>query len=354
MLALAASRSLPFFALADLVRRAQGRSLAACGLGPSETRYRVVAEGARWRLRRYRGARVGAAILIVSSPIKQPYIWDIAPEASPIRRAAERGLDVFLLEWKPPGTGGPGLAHYVGEDVPAALGAAAAAAGRPLVLMGHSLGGTFAAMAAALGAEPAAGLVLVGAPLCFHPGVSRFRDALVRSAPPVFALDDVVPGTLLTEVSAIAAPDAFLWSRWADVAWSLGDAAALRIHARIERWALDEFPLPGALLNEILAWLYGEDRFFLERLPLGDTIIGPSRLGVPLFAIANTADEIAPPESVAPFLEAMPPGEKEFVSYDGEVGVGMQHFALLAGRHALATLWPRIFAWIERRRHGAR
>src|SRR5262249_6746610 len=111
----AASRSLPLFALADSLRRLQGQSLGACGLGPSEWPYRSAAGGGPGRLRRYKSAGGGAPLFIVSSPIKQPYIWDLAPEASPARHAALRGLDPFLLEWKAPASGGSGLDDYVGQ-----------------------------------------------------------------------------------------------------------------------------------------------------------------------------------------------------------------------------------------------
>jgi polyhydroxyalkanoate synthase len=42
---------------------------------------------------------------------------------------------------------------------------------------------------------------------------------------------------------------------------SMGDLRALDIHARVERWALDEAPLPGKLVQQIVAGLYRENRF---------------------------------------------------------------------------------------------
>jgi polyhydroxyalkanoate synthase len=43
---------------------------------------------------------------------------------------------------------------------------------------------------------------------------------------------------------------------------------------RVERWALDEFPLPGRLLHEILEWLYRDNRFCAGSLHIGDRILG--------------------------------------------------------------------------------
>jgi polyhydroxyalkanoate synthase len=46
-------------------------------------------------------------------------------------------------------------------------------------LIGHSLGGTLAAVFAACEPQAVDGLLLLGAPLCFQPATSRFRDALI-------------------------------------------------------------------------------------------------------------------------------------------------------------------------------
>jgi polyhydroxyalkanoate synthase len=65
----------------------------------------------------------------------------------------------------------------------------------------------------------------------------------------------IVPGSLLSQVTLMVSPETFLWSRLVDFFVSAGDPEALMVHARVERWALDEFPLPGRLFHEIFEWL---------------------------------------------------------------------------------------------------
>jgi polyhydroxyalkanoate synthase len=201
------------------------------------------------------------------------------------------------------GEASAGLDAYAGEAISACLAKAAGdTGGEKPFLMGHSLGGTLAAVHAALDPEGARGLVLLGAPLCFQPGVSRFRNALVSLVPP--ELDtDIVPGSLLSQASAMASPSTFIWSRLMDAALSLADPAATSVHARVERWALDEVPLPGRLVHEIIDWLYREYRFCRGTLPICGKEIGPSRLRLPTLMVINTADEIASPASTVPLRE---------------------------------------------------
>jgi polyhydroxyalkanoate synthase len=339
-----------YFALMDALRRVQGDVFGACGLGPVECSYRVLASGRHWRLRAYGEAGGRPPLLIVAAPIKRPYIWDLAPSRSAIRYCLSQHLSVYLLEWLSPvrGQASAGLDAYAGEAISECLAKAGAdTGGEEPYLMGHSLGGTLAAVHAALDPRGMRGLVLLGAPLRFHSGVSRFRDALVSLVPSGLSEADVVPGSLLSQVSALASPSTFIWSRLMDAVLSLADPAATAIHARVERWALDEAALPSRLVHEIVDWLYREDRFYHGTLAVCGREVGPSGLRLPTLMVINTADEIAPPASIAPFARAMPVGAAQVVKYTGETGVGLQHLAILVGHQAYAQVWPKIISWLK-------
>ena len=340
------------FSAADVSRQLQGEALAACGLGPAEQRYRVLVTAEHWRVREYIGGGDGPPLLIVAAPIKRPYIWDLAPAVSPVGVCLGHGFRVFLLEWFAPnaGSANPGLAEYadrfIGEAVDAVFGSAAA---KPF-LVGHSLGGTLAAIHAAIAPGSIRGLILLSAPLCFQSGRSRFRDAIVALIMPSAMATDRVPGALVSQLSAFACPETFVWARLADAFLSAGDPGALEIHARIERWALDEVPLPGRLFNEILEWLYRENRFCAGKLAIRGRSIGPSQLALPILAVVNAADAIAPAASIDPLIEALRAGDVQRIEHAGEMGVGLQHLAILVGRNAHARIWPEIVAWL--RAHG--
>ena len=241
------------FASMDTLRKAQGEALERLGFGPNECDYQVPASGLRWRLRDYGGPDVGSVLLIVAAPIKRPYLWDLAPSSSALRYCLRQGLRVYLLEWTPPSrsNGSAGLAEYAKQAISEAVATVSRETGgmRPF-LMGHSLGGTFTAIYVALRPQNVRGLVLLSAPLCFQPGVSRFRDAIVAMAPSSLAEMEIVPGSLLSQLSALASPETFVWSRLLDATLSSADPLAWEIHARVERWALDEVPLPGRLVHQ--------------------------------------------------------------------------------------------------------
>jgi polyhydroxyalkanoate synthase subunit PhaC len=339
------------FEVVDVLRRAQGDAVASFGLGPSECAYRVVASSPYWRLRDYGSEETSQTLLIVATPIKRPYIWDLTPATSAIRYCLRAGLRVRLLEWLPASrqTGNNGLTEYTLAISECVAKLTNEGAGSRPFLVGHSLGGTLAAIYAAISPATINGLVLLAAPLCFQPGQSQFRDALVSLVPPKLSAD-IFPGSLLSQMSALASPGTFVWSRLVDAAFSLAARQTLEMHARIERWTLDEISLPGLLLQQIIDWLYRENRLCRGVLRIGDTRVDPTNLSAPTLAIVNTADEIAPAASLKPFTAALPSQTVRIIEYPGEVGVCLQHLGILVGTEARAKVWPQIISWLNSQR----
>ena len=105
------------------------------------------------------------------------------------------------------------------------------------------------------------------------------------------------------------------------------------------RWT--SFPCPEGWFTR------SSNRFCAGTLRIGDRILGPSSLRLPLLGVANTADAVAPPQSIAPFIDAMPAGFAELIEYPGEIEVGLQHLAILVGRRAHAAVWPGIISWLR-------
>jgi polyhydroxyalkanoate synthase subunit PhaC len=338
------------FGMADIMRRAQGEAVARFGLDQNECAYGMLGSGPYWRLRDYGGGKTSPALLIVAAPIKRPYIWDLAPSASTIRYCLRQGLHVYLLEWLPASRDtNHGLDECTRAIADCVAAISAASDGAKPFLTGHSLGGTLAAIYAATAAASIRGLLLLDAPLCFAPKQSQFRDTLVSLLPPTLSDAEPFPGSLLSGMSALASPATFIWSRVMDAAASVADRQALEMHARIERWTLDEIALPGRLVCQILEWLYREDRLCRGMLRIGGMRVEPSRLSAPTLVVVTAADEVAPLGSVKPFIDAMPGDNVRIIKYPGEAGVCLQHLGILVGRQARAKVWPDIISWINGR-----
>jgi polyhydroxyalkanoate synthase subunit PhaC len=345
---------------ADELRRSQGRLLDWLGLGPIETPSRIVYAAHGVRLRAFADdAQSGPVLLIVPAPIKRAYIWDLLPWASVVRQCLRNGIRPFLVEWIEPGAEEQdfGLADYADRLLGACLDAVEAEAGEPCAcLAGHSLGGTLAAIFAALYPERVPALVLLETPLHFGPDAGAFAP-LVAAVPRIGAIREQfgsIPGCFLNTVSVMAAPTEFQWSRWIDAMASLHEASlqdtrALQTHMRVERWALDELALPGRLFEETVERLYREDRFMAGTLIVGARPAAPQRLTMPIISVVDPRSPIVPPCSVLPFLERIASRDTRLLWYEGDKGVALQHVGALVGRTAHRRLWPEILTWVRER-----
>lgn len=353
------------FETIDRLRRSRGRWMDRLGFGPVRSRSRLIAERPGYSVRVFEpppGRSDPAphehrpAVVIVPAPIKQAYIWDLQPDASVVRRLRRLGVPVAMIEWRPADQGAPavGLAGYAGRylaEALAVLGEQPDWAERPVVLAGHSLGGTLAAIYAASRPRRVVGLILIEAPLRFGTHAGALAP-VIAAGPPAGAMVAgwrYVPGSLLSLTSLAAAPGTFLWSVLADrAAVSAGmalDPAALRLHQRVRRWADDEFAMPTPLFADIVEHLYRDDRFCRGTLFVEGRPAAADRIAVPVAAVVDPLSAITPVEACLPPVPAFDRRNCQVLAAGGEFGVGLRHVGALVGRGAHRVLWPKLAAW---------
>jgi polyhydroxyalkanoate synthase len=141
-----------------------------------------------------------------------------------------------------------------------------------------------------------------------------------------------------------AAPGPFGWERWADGALSFADPEKLRGYLQVERWALDEFPLPRALVADLVGPIIRENRFARGELQIGARRADPRAISAPLLCVIDPQCEIVSPQTVLPVLEGL---DKTLLEYERDTGVALQHVGPLVSQRAHASLWPRITQWMK-------
>jgi polyhydroxyalkanoate synthase len=342
----------------DALRRTAGVVLDSIGLGPIETSFRVAKQEPCFRLRAYQEPTDGAdrpALVIVPAPIKRPYIWDLLPDVSVVSQCLARDIQTYLLEWIPPGRSNDqaGLSEYADRFIATSLDTVRAETGQDKVtLAGHSLGGTFAAIFAALHPERVQSLLLVDVPLAF----GERQGPLERAAglmPPTRDVRAVVgspiPGSFLNLISVAAAPRAFVWQPWSDLLASMFSPQHAAVHARVVRWTLDEFPLPGRLFEETVELLYRQDQFRRGKLRIDRSAIGADALRAPILAVVNPHGNVVPPDSCLAALDVVADDNKCIHYYEAEPGPALQHVGPLVGYKAHQQLWPDILDWVHAR-----
>lgn len=337
----------------DEARRRLGQYLDALGLGSLGTPFEVAFVAPGLTLRRYSTQpSKGPLLLIVPAPIKRPYIWDALPHASVVQRCLRNGIRVYLVAWERPGKAeqGLGLAAYADRLLLDCVRVIQDETGEARVfLVGHSLGGTFAAIFSSLHSDLVNGLIVMGAPTHFGEQVGLLGP--VTGAGPnvklVTAAMGNIPGSFLDVTAFAASPMTFGWAKWADWVKSLTDLGSVRTHLFVERWALDEVPMARRLFEDVLDLLYRENRFMRRQLTVNGRLAAPQSVDAPLISVIDRHCAIVPPEAMVPFHEAVPNPDKAILWYRGDTGVAFQHVGMLVGTHAHRVIWPHLIRWLH-------
>jgi len=345
--------SAPVPDLRDRARRELGRRLEALGFGPVEAPSREIGRLGPMRLRGYAEPDSGPVLLLVPAPIKRHYIWDLMPGRSVVRTALAAGFETYLLEWADPddaASAACGLEAYADRLLGAAVDLLRHRhATEAVLLAGHSLGGTLAALFASLHPERVRALALIEAPLRFGPGAGVL-PTLVRAAPGMAELVRdrlaAVPGSFLTDAAVFADLAEHVADRWLDALASRRDPEALAAHRRVLRWAYDELAMPAALFADIVGRLYREDAFHRGTLWLEGRRAAPENLSMRLLAVVDPGSRLIPPAAVLPTIHRAR-AHWSIHERGEEHGVALQHVGALVGRDAQASLWPLILTVLE-------
>jgi polyhydroxyalkanoate synthase subunit PhaC len=289
-------------------------------------------------------------MLIVPAPIKTSTIWDLAPGASAVGCLLSAGLQVYLVQWKSPERRDAclGLEEYADRTLSECSDAILEATGeRKLLLAGHSLGGTLAAIYCSLYPGRVRGLIELEGPMAF--GAGRLESVLAATLPGAASSLGAgnVPGSFLDWASLCADPLTFGAEPWNDWLESSRSPRDLRRHLQVRRWTLDERPMARRLFDEVKEGLYRDNRFAQRRLRIGARIADPRAIDMPVLGVFDPSSRIVPPASIEAYRSHTRSKDAQLLDYRGDTGVMMQHVGALIGRNAHSALWPRILSWIQ-------
>jgi pimeloyl-ACP methyl ester carboxylesterase len=305
---------------------------------------------------RKRDARTGpgtkAPVLLVHGFGQNRYAWHL-PARSFSNHLAHAGFDVFNLDLRGHGRSRHlgshrcrGVDDYVQEDLPAAVEEVQAlSGGRPVWLVGHSLGGLVACAAAPQLAGAVAGIVSIGSPYHFSRGsfalgaLTLFFRALA-AAPPL----SNAPSLPLAPVGrAMRLLRGFAESPLYPLPLRGWHAGSLEPHVFEQhvRLAFDRVAL--AEINDLFAWgrSWEDERRFGGRQ--ADYVERFEAMDVPLLVVAGSNDDLAPPASVRPgFLRSRARDKTYRV-------LPLGHIDLLVGRDAPHLTWSLVDEWLSKR-----
>jgi polyhydroxyalkanoate synthase len=287
-------------------------------------------------------------ILLVYALINKPYIMDLQPGLSVVEGLLRGGLDVYLIDWGTPNHLDKDLRmhDYVNGYVDRAVDAVREVSGvdRPHIL-GYCMGGTFAAMYAALHPEKVRTLALMAAGLDFD---TRSSFLNIWSHAPGFDAWKIartyglIPPTFFNDAFGLLDPLRSNYIKFKDLLNRLDDQPFVENFLRMEKWTNDGIPMAGPTYAEFIDKGYQRNLLVKGAWTLDgdDREIDLHALTMPLATIVGLKDNLVPPESTERALDQV--GSKDVRRFQLPTG----HIGLSVSRSAHRELWPAFADWV--------
>jgi polyhydroxyalkanoate synthase len=316
----------------------------------------LVAEGDRREVYHYQpaaGAGDDAEPVLLVTPLAAPALcYDLRRGCSLVEHLVEAGRPTYLVEYGDVSFEDRdlGIEHWVDDVVPAAVRAVSRhAGGRPVHLVGWSLGGVFALLAAADDAAlPVASIAVLGTPFDVRqvPLVAPLRPLLDLGGAlgPVNRLYQAVGGTsqpLLGWAFQLSAVQRVVTKPLA-LARHLDDADFLAQIEAVDRLTSQMAAYPGRTYGQLYHRLLTGNTLAEGRFQVGGRTLTVADVTAPVLIFGGATDQIAPIAAVraaVPLLSGAREARFEIVPGG--------HLGMLTGREARTTTWPVLEAWVE-------
>lgn len=303
----------------------------------------------------------GDPVLLVTPLAAPSTCYDLRRDCSLVEHLVASGRPTYLVEYGAVSLRDRdlGLERWAREVVPAAVRTVSEhAGGRPVHVVGWSIGGIFAMLAAAGTELPVASLAVLGSP------VDTTTVPMVAPLRPLPAAD--WPGAVTRTYRALGGPPTPLL-RWAfeltavqklvakpiAVAVHLDDADWLAQVEAVDRFAASMTAYSGRSFGQLYHRFAPGNALATGSVELGGRRVSLAAITAPTLVFAGATDGIASVESVRAALPLLT-GSRE-VRFEIVPG---GHLGMLTGRAARTTTWPALDAWFEqwdgRRRRPAR
>ncbi|HEX6248723.1 MAG TPA: alpha/beta fold hydrolase, partial [Nocardioidaceae bacterium] len=294
----------------------------------------------------------GDPVLMVT-PLAAPALcFDLRRGCSVAEHLVRSGRRTYLVEYGEVSFANRtlGMEHWVDEVIPAAVRAVSEhAGGRPVHLVGWSLGGIFSLLVAADRTDlPIASLTVLGSPVDVTkvPLIAPIRPLVNLThggglVTQLYRLLGGAPKPLVRRAFQLSSIDKLVTKPVA-VAVRLDDTDFLAQVEAVDRFTRNMTAYPGRTFGQIYHRLLKGNQLATGVVRMDRREIALENIRVPMLVLAGGSDGIAPVAAIEPILDLVP----DAPSVRFEVVPG-GHLGMLTGRAARTTTWQVIDEFLD-------
>ena len=287
----------------------------------------------------------GVPVLVTYALINKPFILDLQPDRSVIRRLLEAGHDVYLVDWNEPSRLDQHLtlSDYINRYIDNCVDVVREQSGQDSInILGYCMGGTMMAIYATLYPEKVLNLGLMAAGLCFDETGGVLEDwGSADYYDPRDVTDAVgnVPAEMLDDGFAVMDPVDNYVTKYVGFYDNMDDDDFAANFARMERWLSEGIDVAGEAYVEFLEKIYQNNELYNGEMELDGEHVDLSEIDMPVLLLMGEYDHLIPSESSKPFLDVIPSEDTTIIEYP------TGHIGLSVSSASHENVWPQAAQW---------
>jgi polyhydroxyalkanoate synthase len=284
-------------------------------------------------------------ILIVYALINKPFILDLQPGRSVVRRLLDAGHDVYMIDWNEPSRLDQYLTldDYVNRYIDNCVDVVRDRSGQESInILGYCMGGTMTAMYAALQPEKVQAMGLMAAGLHFEDtgGVLElWGDDQYYEPEAVRDAFGNMPAEVLDIGFALMDPISNYVSKYVRFYDNLSDDEFVENFARMERWLSEGIDVAGDAYVQFLEDIYQGNKLAENELELNGKRVDIENIDMPLLFIMGEYDHLIPSEASKPFGDVVGADDVTYIEYP------TGHIGLSVSGSSHEEVWPEVADW---------
>jgi polyhydroxyalkanoate synthase len=288
-------------------------------------------------------------LLIIYALINKPYILDLQPNKSVIRKLLSSGFDVYMIDWGTPTDVDRylDLDDYVNWYIDDVVDFIRAQHNLDsITVFGYCMGGTLSVMYTGIHPEKVRNFVLMAAPLDFEADQGLLKK---WSRPEYFDADKLVetignvPGEFLNFGFLLLDPVNNIYSKYLKFVDKVDDEKFVSMFFRMEKWINDGIPLAGEAYREYIKKCYQQNLLVKNKFTINGNKVELDNIRMPLLSIVAQYDHLVPKESSMSFNDLVPSKDKKRIMFP------TGHIGLSVSSKAHAKMWPDVIEWLGKR-----
>ncbi|MEH6578184.1 MAG: class III poly(R)-hydroxyalkanoic acid synthase subunit PhaC [Amphritea sp.] len=288
--------------------------------------------------------RCKTPLLICYALVNRPYMVDLDPQRSFVKRLLELGIDVYLIDWGYPDTADRylDLDDYINYYLNHCVDQVRQHSNHEQInLLGICQGGTFSLCYTATQPHKIKNLITMVTPVDFHTP-DNMLSHLARQIDVDLAVETYgnIPGAMLNDAYNALMPMRLGIQKNLNMPEQLLDQAKALSFLRMEKWIYDSPDQAGEMFREFITCFFKQNSFMDDSTRIGDKAVHLSAIHQPLLNVYGSFDHLVPPAASKALAGKV--SSKDYEEYEVRSG----HIGVFVSGKSQQQVAPHIAQWL--------